>query len=105
MQTSLLNTDPVAAVLDTWAFIFQMTAYMERPAVKQKLGESYPVVAETLRNMDAEMEQLVRVGAPTANVADLRQRVERLGGGPSHTGQSGRPSVGRSRCNPEGWTI
>jgi hypothetical protein len=75
MQTSLLNTDPVAAVLDTWAFIFQMTAYMERPALKQKFGESYPVVAETLRNMEAEMEQLVRVGAPTANVADLRQRV------------------------------
>ena len=75
MQTSLLNTDPVAAVLDTWAFIFQMTAYMERTALKQKFGESYPVVAETLRNMDAEMEQLVRLGAPTANVADLRQRV------------------------------
>jgi hypothetical protein len=75
MQTSLLNTDPVAAVLDTWAFIFQMTAYMERPALKQKLGESYPVVAETLRNMDAEMGQLVRQAAPTANVADLRQRV------------------------------
>jgi hypothetical protein len=75
MQTSLLNTDPVAAVLDTWAFIFQMTAYMERPALKQKFAESYPVVAETLRNMDAEMQQLVRVGAPKANVADLRQRV------------------------------
>jgi hypothetical protein len=75
MQTSLLNADPVAAVLDTWVFIFQMTAYMERPALKQKLGESYPVVAETLRNMDAEMEQLVRLGAPAANVADLRQRV------------------------------
>ena len=76
LQSSLLNTDPVAAVLDTWAFLFQMTAYMERPAVKQKLGESYPIVAEALRNMDAEMEQLVRLGAPTANVADLRQRVE-----------------------------
>jgi hypothetical protein len=75
MQTSLLNTDPVAAVLDTWAFIFQMTAYMERPELKQKLGESYPIVAETLRNMEAEMEGLVRLGAPTANVADLRQRV------------------------------
>ena len=75
MQTSLLNTDPVAAVLDTWAFIFQMTAYMERPALKEKLGESYPVVADTLRNMEAEMEQVVRLGAPTANVADLRQRV------------------------------
>jgi hypothetical protein len=75
MQTSLLNTDPVAAVLDTWAFIFQMTAYMERPELKQKLGESYPIVAETLRNMEVEMEGLVRLGAPTANVADLRQRV------------------------------
>jgi hypothetical protein len=75
LQSSLLNTDPVAAVLDTWAFIFQMTAYMERPDLKQKLGESYPVVAETLRNMDAEMERLVRLAAPTANVVDLRQRV------------------------------
>ena len=75
MQTSLLNTDPVAAVLDTWAFIFQMTAYMERPALKQKMGESYPVVAETLRNMDAEMGQLVQLAAPQANVADLRQKV------------------------------
>jgi hypothetical protein len=75
LQTTLLKTDPVAAVLDTWAFISQMTAYMERPALKQKWGESYPVVAETLRNMDTEMEQLVRLGAPAANVPDLRQRI------------------------------
>src|ERR1700750_63577 len=38
MQSSLLNPDPVAAVLDTWAFIFQMTEYMERPASKQRMG-------------------------------------------------------------------
>jgi hypothetical protein len=75
MQTSLLNTDPVAAVLDTWAFNFQMSAYLERPALKQELGESYQVIDETLRNMNAEMEQLVRLGAPTANIADLRQKV------------------------------
>ncbi len=75
MQTSLLNPDPVAALLDTWAFIFQMTAYMERPAGKQRMGKSYPVVVETLRNMDAEMERLILMAAPTANVADLRQRV------------------------------
>ena len=75
MQTSLLNPDPVAAVLDTWAFIFQMTAFMERPASKQRMGKSYPVVVETLSNMDAEMERLILTAAPTANVADLRQRV------------------------------
>lgn len=74
MQASLLNTDPVAAVLDTWVFIFQMTAYMERPDVKQRLGESYSVVAETLRNMESQMTQLVQQGAPSANVADIRQR-------------------------------
>jgi len=40
-----------------------------------ELGELPSVLAEALGNMDAEMGQFVRVGAPTANVADLRQRV------------------------------
>ena len=75
MQTTLLNTDPVAAVLDTWVFIFQMRTYLEQPAVKHAFGESQSVIAETLKNMDVEMEQVIRTGAPTANVADLRRRV------------------------------
>lgn len=75
LQTTLLNTDPVAAVVDTWAFLFQIKAYMERPAVKQGFGKFYFVVAETLKNMDAEMERLIQVAAPSANVTDLRQRV------------------------------
>jgi hypothetical protein len=75
MQTSLLNTDPIAAVLDTWAFLFQMTAFMEQPTLQQIMGSSYPVVAETLRNMEGEMERLVESAAPKANLADLRQRV------------------------------
>lgn len=75
MQTSLLNTDPIAAVLDTWAFIFQMTTFMERPELKQTMGDYYPVVTETLTNMQTEVERLVKAVAPKANVADLRQRV------------------------------
>jgi hypothetical protein len=75
LQTTLLNTDPVAAVVDTWAFLFQIKAHMERPAVKQEFGKFYFVVAETLKNMDAEMERLIQVAAPSANVTDLRQRV------------------------------
>src|SRR5262249_42988526 len=39
LQRSLLNTDPLAAAIDTWAFIFQMTVYMEQPRVKQGFGE------------------------------------------------------------------
>jgi len=75
MQTSLLNTNPIAAVLDTWAFIFQMRTYLERPALKQSLGELQAVVATTVKDMEAEMERTVRLGSPTANVTDLRQRV------------------------------
>src|SRR5262249_41029649 len=33
LQTSLLNTDPLAAAIDTWAFIFQMKTYMEQPVM------------------------------------------------------------------------
>ena len=38
LQTSLLNTDPVVAVADTWAFIFQMNAYLEKPMVKSRVS-------------------------------------------------------------------
>lgn len=75
LQTSLLNTDPIAAGIDTWAFLFQMTAYMQQPAVQEGFGEFYPVVTETLKRMDAEMEQLIKKVAPTADIANLRQRL------------------------------
>jgi hypothetical protein len=75
IQASLLNTDPVAAVLDTWAFIHQMSAFMERSPQKQELGEFHPLVAETVKNLDGEMERIVRLGAPNADIADLRKRV------------------------------
>ena len=76
LQTSLLNTDPVAAVVDSWAFIFQMMAYMEQPVVKNQFGVSLPVVADALKRMDAEMEQLVLAAAPAANIHDLRQKID-----------------------------
>lgn len=74
MQTSLLKTDPVAAVLDTWVFIFQMAAFMDRPTVKQEFGDFHSVAAETVQKMDSEMEQLVRAAAPSANIPALRDR-------------------------------
>jgi len=75
MQTALLNPDPLAAVLDAWAFILQMKAYMEQPAVKQGWGEFHPLVAETLNRMEAQLQQLVQAAAPSANVAALRQKI------------------------------
>lgn len=75
MQTSLLNSDPIAAVLDTWAFVFQMTAFMEGQEWKNTMGNFYPVVTGTLRNMNVQMEQLVQSAAPKANIAALREKV------------------------------
>jgi hypothetical protein len=94
MQTSLLNTDPVAAVFDTWVFIFQMAAYMERPAVKEGFGELHSVVTATLKNMDTEMEHLVLVAAPAANITDLRQKAGAWAEAhPIQAGLAGRPSA------------
>src|SRR5206468_9623352 len=45
LQTSLLNTDPVVAVADTWAFMFQMNAYLEQPMVKGRLRAFLPIFA------------------------------------------------------------
>jgi hypothetical protein len=75
IQASLLKTDPIAAVLDTWVFMFQMSSFMERRYVKETLGEFHPIVIGTIQNMDAEMEQVVREAAPNADVAALRQKL------------------------------
>jgi hypothetical protein len=94
MQTSLLNTDPVAAVLDTWAFLYQMAAYMEQPLVKQALGTSHSVVAQTIKNMQGEMERRVLVAAPTANIAALREKVSAWAQAhPIQDSLAGRPSA------------
>jgi hypothetical protein len=75
LQTSLLNTDPVVAVFDTWAFIFQMTAYIDQPAVKNQFGAFQPVFTDTFKRMDGEMEQLVLTAAPSADIPHLRQKI------------------------------
>jgi hypothetical protein len=94
MQTSLLNTDPVAAVFDTWVFLYQMTEYMGRPASGQALGEFRSVVTETLKNMDVEMERLVLTAAPSANIGDLRQKAESWAKAhPVQSSLAGRPSA------------
>src|SRR5262249_26468447 len=73
LQTSLLRDDPISATMDAWTYIFQMSAYMEQPAVKQGFAGSYPVVEATFKRMDAEMRQLVQIAAPKANIDAVRQ--------------------------------
>jgi hypothetical protein len=93
-QTSALKADPVAAVVDTWAFIAQMKAYMERPAMKDRFREFAPVVSDTLAHMDLEMEQLVLTAAPTANIPDLRRKLDEWAAAhPIETGLAGRRSA------------
>jgi hypothetical protein len=94
MQTTLLNTDPVAAILDTWAFLYQMAAYTEQPLIKQGLGPSHSVVAETIKNMQGEMERRILVAAPTANIPALRERVSAWAQAhPIQDSLAGRPSA------------
>lgn len=94
IQASLLNPDPLAAVLDTWVFLFQMRTYMDRPSIKDAFGEFYPVVTATISHMDTEMEQLIRTAAPAANIADLHAKVYAWATDrPIRAGLAGRQSV------------
>jgi hypothetical protein len=94
LQRSALNTNPVAAVVDMWAFIFQMNTYMEQPVMKNRFGVSLPVVSETLKQMDTEMEQLVVAAAPAANIPDLRRKLgEWAAAHPIRRGLTGRRSA------------
>ena len=94
LQTSLLNTDPVAAIIDTWVFVFQMTAYMQQPAVKEEFGTLQSVPIDTLKKMDEEMEQLVRTAAPSADIHDLGRRFGSWAAAhPIQSGLSGRRSA------------
>ena len=93
-QRCLLNTDPLAAAIDAWAFIFQMTDYMNQPAVKQGWGEFHPLIIETLDRMNAEMEQLLRSAAPSADLAAGRDRIHAWAKAhPIEVGISGRKSA------------
>lgn len=94
LQNSLLKSDPITALADTWVFIFQMTDYMAQPAVREQFGDSHSVVDETLKTMNTQMEQLIQTAAPGANVSDFRQKLGAWGREhPIQTGISARQSV------------
>ncbi len=90
----MLKTDPVAAIVDTWAFIYQMKNYFQQPAVRTQLGPLQPVAADTLSRMDEQMEKLIRAAAPTANIADMRKKTESWAAAhPIQRGLPGRESM------------
>ena len=94
LQNTMLKTDPVAAMVDTWAFVYQMKNYFQQPALKTQLGQLQPVAAETISRMDAQMEQLVRTAAPTANIAAMRKKIESWAAAhPIQRGLPGRESM------------
>ena len=94
LQNTMLKTDPVAAIVDTWAFIYQMKNYFQQPAVRTQLGPLQPVAADTLSRMDEQMEKLIRAAAPTANIADLRKKTESWAAAhPIQRGLPGRESM------------
>jgi len=94
LQRSALKADPVAAVVDTWAFIFQMNGYMNQPLVSARLGGFLPAILDTLKTMDREMQRLILAAAPTADIPDLRRRLEEWAGAhPIEGGLAGRQSA------------
>jgi hypothetical protein len=62
--------------------------------VKSQLGPFLPILAETLKTMDSEMEQLVLAAAPAADIPDLRQKMGTWAAAhPIQMGMTGRRSA------------
>ncbi len=94
LQNTMLNSDPVAAIVDTWAFIYQMKNYFQQPALKAQMGPLQPVAADTLSRMDEQMVKLITTAAPEANIADLRKKTESWAAAhPIQRGLPGRESM------------
>lgn len=103
LQRSMLNTDPVVATVDTWAYIFQMKEYMERPAIQQSFAGMYPVVTAALTSMDGEMQRLIQIAAPSANLTEVRQAVASWAHAhPVHPGLAGRQSMAAEQIREVG---
>lgn len=94
LQVSLLNDDPIAAIVDTWAFLFQMSTYMEQPRIKEGFGQLQAIPSATIKKMDAEMERLILTAAPSANISYLRQTISAWAAAhPIQAGLNGRESA------------
>ena len=75
LQESLFRPDPLEALFDAWALVAQL---QDRIAVQETWLRSATfesLFAETLRQMETELEEVFRKVAPTADVLAVRGKV------------------------------
>ncbi|HXJ79170.1 MAG TPA: hypothetical protein VMS64_10855 [Candidatus Methylomirabilis sp.] len=75
LQESLFRPDPLEALLDSWALIAQMQDRIAASDVWHGFTAARSLVAETLQQMEAELEEVFRKVAPKMDVAAVRGRV------------------------------
>lgn len=74
--TAIFRPDPVAALIDTWAFSIQMVHYFDRGGGKNLFGEYTVIALDASKRLEAEVLHLAELTAPDAAMADIEEKLQ-----------------------------
>ena len=70
---SILQSDPAVALLDTWAFVFQMRNYFENGPGRSALGKSYRIAVDSCDDINRMILALAREVRPDITGKKVRE--------------------------------
>jgi hypothetical protein len=73
IRGALFQPDPFVAVLDTWAFTFQMEDFFESGPGRMALGAGAPVAVETSRRLEQETMKVTATFTKSGDVSKVRE--------------------------------
>jgi hypothetical protein len=94
LREALFRPDPLAAVMDAWAFTKQMVDYFETGEGRERLGAWADFALSTSRDLDREFETFLAGTVNTGDISAGRQFIDRWAAEhPIHGSIAGRPSI------------
>lgn len=73
---ALFQGDPAVALIDTWAFCIQMTAYFEGGAGKDSLRQWHPLALDACRTLETRVVELVQQTRIDGNIEPFEQPMQ-----------------------------
>jgi hypothetical protein len=73
LYQTVMNPDPLVALLDTWAFILQMRDYFDKGPGRSALGKSYRIAVDTCEEMDRMILAFAREVKPGVTGEKVRE--------------------------------
>jgi len=85
--TAIFRPDPVAAIVDTWAFSIQMVQFFDKGAGRSLFGEYHTIALEAAERLEAEVLHLIKESVSPELEAELKEKLELWASGHPIEGQ------------------